>query len=135
MVRRTCFNGRMTATPPTDPYAQPAQPMSPADERLWSTLIHVGSIFLYWIAPLVGYLVLKDRGPFVRAHAAASLNFQITVVIAGFAIGVLSVPTFGLASLLFFPLAILVIVFAIIAAVAASKGQYYTYPLAIRFVA
>ena len=29
------------------------------------------------IASLVIYLLFKDRGPFVRAHAATSLNFQI----------------------------------------------------------
>src|SRR5690606_26479721 len=77
-VRRTCFNGRMTATPPpppTSPYQQGPQPMSPADERLWSTLTHVGALVLSgggagWLVALIAYLILKDRGPFVRSHTA-----------------------------------------------------------------
>jgi hypothetical protein len=39
--------------------------MNPSDEKLWATLVHVGGIF-YFLPSLIGYLVLKDRGPFVR---------------------------------------------------------------------
>ena len=72
-------------TTPQNPYAAPGpqQPMSPADEKLWATLTHVGSIFLSILAPLIAYLVLKDRGPFVRGRiidltpaAARALGFS-----------------------------------------------------------
>ena len=83
------FNGRMTdqtpPPPPVDgnPYASSTpQPMSPADEKLWSILIHIGGIVFGFLAPLIGYLVLKDRGPFVREHTATALNFQLTMLIA-----------------------------------------------------
>jgi uncharacterized Tic20 family protein len=120
------------STPPTNsPYA-PIQPMSPSDEKLWSTLIHVGGIFFGFLPALIGYLVLKDRGPFVRAHAGTALNFQITMGI-GYVVGViLSVAFVGL--ILLAAIGIVVIVFSIIAAVAANKGQVYTYPLTIPFI-
>ena len=121
----------MTQPPPPNPYAvQP--PMSPADEKMWATLVHVGGIFLNWVAPLIGYLVFKDRGPFVRTHTVAALNFQITLAIA-YAIGV--VLTFAFVGVFVLLAAyVLNIVFSILAALAANRGQYYTYPLSITFV-
>lgn len=123
----------MTQTPPPNAYYQPPQPMRPEDEKLWATLVHIGGIFFSFVPALVAYLVLKDRGPFIRAHAATALNFQLTMLIASIAVVILTIVTFGLAGFLYFPLAVLVIVFAIIAAVAANKGQFYRYPLSIPF--
>src|SRR5688572_29351752 len=67
--------------PPANPY-QTVQPMSPSDEKLWATLIHIGGILFGFLPALIGYLVLKDRGPFIREHTATALNFQITLFIA-----------------------------------------------------
>ncbi|WP_231599681.1 MULTISPECIES: DUF4870 domain-containing protein [unclassified Salinibacterium] len=117
--------------PPTSPYA-PIQPMSPSDEKLWSTLIHVGGIFFSFIPALIGYLVLKDRGPFVRAHTRTALNFQITMAIA-YAIGVV-LTTIFIGLFLIIGVGIVIIIFSIIAAVAANKGEAYKYPLTIEFI-
>ncbi len=133
MTRLSCFNGVMTQpTPePANPYqAQP--PLSPSDEKLWSTLIHLGGIFFNFLPALIGYLVLKDRGPFIREHTRAALNFQITLMI-GFAVGfVLTFILIGF--LVIFAASILNIIFSILAAVAANKGESYTYPIAIKFI-
>lgn len=117
--------------PPGTPYQQSA-PLSPSDEKLWATLIHVGGIFFYFIPPLIGYLVLKDKGPFVRAHTATALNFQITIAIALVISYILIVVFIGI--FLVFAIEIVKIIFCIIAAVKANQGQPYTYPLAIKFV-
>ena len=64
--------------PPVPPGYGPAHPsMNPADEKLWATLVHVGGIFFEFLPALIGYLVLKDRGPFVNAHTKTALNFQL----------------------------------------------------------
>lgn len=118
--------------PPANPYQSPVAPLSPADEKLWATLIHVGGIFLYFVPALVGYLLLKDRGPFIRAHSATALNFQITMAI-GLAVSlVLTVILIGYLTAA--AIWIVVVVFSIIAALAANRGEGYTYPLAFRFV-
>lgn len=117
---------------PGNPYATPPAPMSPADEKLWATLIHIGGIFFSFVPALVGYLVLKDRGPFVRQHTAAALNFQLTMLIAYVVGYVLTIVVIGL--LVLIAVGIVVIIFAIIAAVAANQGRPYTYPMSIRFV-
>ena len=111
---------------------QPPQPLRPEDEKLWATLIHVGGILLSFVAPLVGYLVLKDRGPFVREHSRVALNFQLTVLIAYLVGGATSFLGIGLVITLV--AGILVIVFGIIAALAANRGEYYKYPLSIEFI-
>jgi uncharacterized Tic20 family protein len=115
----------------TNPY-QTVQPLSPSDEKLWATLIHVGGILFGFLPALIGYVVLKDRGPFIRAHATTALNFQITLLIAFVAGTVLSIIVIGIFVLL--AAWVLGIVFSIMAAMAANKGQYYTYPLTIKFV-
>ncbi len=106
--------------------------MSPADEKLWATLIHVGGIFFYFVPSLIGYLLLRDRGPFIRGHSATALNFQLTMLIALTIGGVTSIIGVGLLVLIAVP--ILVIVFSIIAALAANRGEAYTYPLTIPFI-
>jgi uncharacterized protein len=117
---------------PGAPYSAAAPPLSPADEKLWATLVHIGGIFLGWVAPLIGYLVLKDRGPFVRAHTATALNFHLTMLI-GYVIGFATFFVL-IGFFVFLAIGILTIVCGILAAVAANNGQYYTYPLSIKFL-
>lgn len=111
--------------------------MTPADERLWSTLTHIGALVLSgggagWLVALIAYLVLKDRGPFVRSHTATELNFQLTLLIAYVAGLILSIVVVGIFVLI--AAWVLSIVLGIIAAVKANKGEYYEYPVAIKFV-
>jgi uncharacterized Tic20 family protein len=117
--------------PPADPYQQPA-PLSPADEKLWATLIHIGGILFGFLPALIGYLVLKDKGPFIRAHTATALNFQITLVIAYIVGWILAFVLVGFIILL--AAWVLSIVFGIMAAIKANQGQPYVYPLSIKFV-
>lgn len=111
--------------------------MTPADERLWSTLTHIGALVLSgggagWLVALIAYLVLKDRGPFVRSHTATELNFQLTLLIAYVAGLILLIVVVGFFVILAAWVASIVL--GIIAAVKANKGEYYEYPVAIKFV-
>ena len=117
--------------PPQNPYEQ-SPALSPNDEKLWATLVHIGGIFFSFIPALIGYLILKDTGPFGRAHTATALNFQITMAIAyviGYILIFIVVGIFVLIAVW-----VLTIIFSIMAAVKANQGQPYTYPLAIKFV-
>lgn len=111
---------------------QPPQPMSPEDQRLWATLTHIGGIFFTFIAPLVAYLVLRDRGGFIREHTRVALNFHITMAIA-YAVGTLTV-WLGIGVLIALAAGVLSLVFGIMAAVAANRGEFYRYPLSIEFI-
>jgi uncharacterized Tic20 family protein len=121
-----------TPPPPANPYQQSGGQLSPSDEKLWATLIHIGGIFFSFVPALVGYLVLKDKGPFVREHTATALNFQITMAIA-YVVGIIT--TFIVIGIfILIAVWVVTIVFSIIAAVKANQGQPYTYPLSIKFV-
>ncbi|HMH57973.1 MAG TPA: DUF4870 domain-containing protein [Galbitalea sp.] len=123
----------MTQPPPPPPYTYaPPPPLSPADQRLWATLIHAGGIFFGILPSLIGYLVAKDRGAFIREHTRIALNFHLTVIIAVFACGILSIILIGV--FLLIALEILIVVFSILAAVAANNGQYYRFPISITFI-
>lgn len=111
---------------------QESRPLDPADERLWATLVHVGGIFFGFLPALIGYLVLKDRGPFVREHTRQALNFQLTMLLASIVSAVLTVVVIGFVLLL--AVTVVVVVFSILAAVAANRGLWYRYPLSIQFL-
>lgn len=114
------------------PGYQPQQPLRPEDEKLWATLIHIGGIPFGFIPALIGYLVLRDRGPFIKEHTRVALNFQLTMLIGYVIGGILTVIVIG--TLVIIAVGIVIIIFSIIAAVAANRGQYYRYPLSIEFI-
>lgn len=131
--------------------ASPGQPLSPADEKLWSTLAHIGNI-IGFLPSLLIFLILGSRSPRVRQESAEALNFVITAIIAWIALAIIGVilsiigaqlPTgidlvFGLLGLLVtllqFAVWILLIVFSIVAAVRVNNGGSFRYPFALRLI-
>lgn len=118
----------------------PPQQMSPGEERTWATLAHVvpavalplSAGTLGFVASLVVYLLYKDRGPFVRAHAANSLNVQIMTLVYLAISAVLFLVFIGF---LLYPMVIVVaIVYHVIGALRANDGQWWSPPLTPRFV-
>ena len=114
-----------------NPY-QTTQPLSPSDEKLWATLVHLGAIFFHFLPALIGYFLLRDRGPFIREHTRAALNFQLTVLL-GYIVGLFTLVIL-IGYLVLMAVAVLNVVFSIIAAIAANRGEFYTYPVALKFV-
>ena len=112
--------------------AQAQAPVSPSDARMWSLFAHIGGLLTTFIAPLVIFLIYRDRDPFIRRHAAQALNFQIIIAIGYFLSSLLMAVFIGFLTYpLFF---ILSVVFSIIAAMAANKGEEYTYPMVPQMV-
>lgn len=112
--------------------------MSPADQRTWSIASHLSPLLasfvggLTFLGPLILYIVFKDRGPFVRRHAAEALNFQLTMWIGLLISFVLMFVLIGF--LTAGAILIAMLVCHILAAVAASDGRDYRYPFTIRFI-
>ncbi len=120
----------MSETTP-NPY-QMSQQLSPSDEKLWATLVHLGGISFHFLPALIGYFVLRDRGPFIREHTRAALNFQLTVLL-GQIIGIFTLWVV-VGFFIVIAVAVLDIVFSILAAIAANRGELYIYPVALKFV-
>jgi uncharacterized Tic20 family protein len=100
-------------------------------------LAHLGGVLAIWpVIPLIPALAIFSiylrKDEYIKDQAQEALNFQIVVLIAWIAARILD-------SLPFFPnLRILVwvfsLIFAVIGAVAAGRGQRFRYPLTYRFL-
>lgn len=127
------YAGTQYAIPPQMPRQQPVPGamLDSGSERLWAMLSHIGMFVIGFIAPLVILLTVGKESKLVDHNARQALNFFLTVIIASFVIGALCF--FFVGFLLILPLQIYIIVAQIIAGVRAYNGEYYTYPVAIRF--
>lgn len=126
----------------------PATPRTDAERRNWAIGAHLSAVVLAFfgglavLGPLVVYLVKKDEDTFIAEHSREALNFQLTWLIGGIVGGLIAVVgtvvTVGLGLIVLVPLgiglAIAWLVFTIQAAIAASRGEYYRYPLTVRMV-
>jgi uncharacterized Tic20 family protein len=135
---------------PQQAYRTPPATMSPQDERTWGAISHAGAVvamicsagFLGFIASIAVYVIHKDRGPFVRAHAANSINIQISMfiwlVVATVVYVVLGVLTLGIGFLVLLPIFLVPLVIAgvlhVIGAVKAYNGEWWSPPLTPAFV-
>ncbi|MCD6595976.1 DUF4870 domain-containing protein [bacterium] len=103
-----------------------------SDEKTMAILAHVLGILVSFVGPLIIWLIKKDESKFVDFHGKEALNFQITMAIAYIIGGALSV--IGVGCIVMLAAWVMIIVFGIIAAVAANKGEFYKYPVTIRFI-
>ncbi len=94
-----------------------------SDERTLAMWAHIGGLLSGPLIPLVIWLTNKDRSRFVDEHGKEALNFQISILIY-----------FILLCPLFPFLAVFETVVAILAAVAAHRGEPYRAPLTLRFI-
>jgi len=120
---------------------------------LFTHLASFGSLVIPFgniIGPLIVWLIKKDDSEFVDKNGKESLNFQITVtlillVLIGFAVAfAISFGIHnnggGIAISIIFPILLLILLsimslaFVIVAAVKASKGEVFHYPVSIRFI-
>ncbi|NNJ70149.1 MAG: DUF4870 domain-containing protein [Kiritimatiellales bacterium] len=84
------------------------------------------------IATLVTWLIKREDGLFIDQQGKEALNFQISLFI--YAAICIFLTVIGIGLLLLFPLAIFAFVCIIIAAIKASEGIAYRYPICIRFI-
>lgn len=102
------------------------------DAQTHATLTHLSGMVSFFVIPLIVYLMQEDKSSALADAAREALNFQITLAIAWFcAIAAASI----LIGFLLMPIIALVgIIFCVIAAVATSRGERYRYPLALRLI-
>lgn len=130
--------------PPVNAQGNAFDPDATSDERTYalfmhlSLLAHIPLSLLAIIIPIIMWSVKKDESPFLDDHGREAVNFQITLIIYSVLFAILAVPigflTCGVGFLLaFFPY-ILGLVGMIKAAIAANRGEFYRYPMNIRFI-
>ncbi|WP_165865644.1 DUF4870 domain-containing protein [Vallicoccus soli] len=141
------MTGTETPYPTHDLRAPLARPTE--EDRTWAGAAHGGALagvlaggLFGVVAPITVLLARGQDSPYVRRHASAALNFQLTAllvaVVGGLAGIAVTVLTLGLALIVVLPAALAYVAFALVvmvlATVRAVQGEEYRYPLSIPFV-
>lgn len=113
---------------PPPPVLQPN-----GNHKIWAMLSHLSGLFgVGIILPIIVYLAMRQESDYVARNASAALNFHLSVLIYALCCIPLVFVIVGI------PLLIMIgmgsIVLAIVAAVKASGGECYRYPLTIPFI-
>jgi hypothetical protein len=117
-------------------------------ESGWAVLCHLSPLANFFIpcgnliGPLIVWLIKRDDSAVVDDQGKESLNFQLSVTLYLIAIALFCVPiAFTKAAfvlILAIPIALLLslvdLILTIVAAVNASNGKLYRYPMSIRFI-
>ena len=102
-------------------------------DKIWSMLSHLSALLgVGFVLPLVVYLAMRKESEYVASNAREALNFHISVLIYAVCCIPLVFILIGIPMLIVLGLGSLVL--AIIAAVKASNGLCYRYPLTLRLV-
>ncbi|MCR8660426.1 DUF4870 domain-containing protein [Paenibacillus endoradicis] len=113
--------------------------MNIKDERMWGMLVHIAT-FAGFIVPVVGsvlgplviWLIKRDQSYFVDRQGKEAVNFNISMAIYIIGSYILMLILIGYLTLI--AAGITWIVCSIIAATKANNGEFYRYPLTIRFI-
>jgi len=107
------------------------------DEKTFCMLLHLSQLanivvpIAGIVLPIVMWATEKDKSPKIDAHGKIVLNWLISVVIYGICSAILAF--LGIGFLMLIALAVVNLVFVILAAIKANEGQIWRYPLAIPF--
>jgi uncharacterized Tic20 family protein len=110
-----------------------------ANVRTWAAFIHASAllgVFIHFpghlLGPLILWLIKRDDAAELDAHGKEAVNFQISMLIYNAIAAVFCLILVGFVFLAI--LWVLNAVFVIIAAIQASDGKFYRYPMTIRFI-
>lgn len=129
-----------TYSTPTPVGTDAVAPLSTTEQRQWGMFSHliplVATVLsggtLGFVASLVIYLMYKDRDPFVRQHAANSLNIQLMTLVGVCVSFVLMAVLIGFVT---YPLVFaLALVLHGLGAMKANNGERWDPPLTYGFV-
>jgi hypothetical protein len=110
-----------------NPYA--SKDLTPGNEKVLAIASHLLAIPFEFFAPVIGFFVLRGKGPFIDHHVRESLNFGINMLLVMVVLGISIIGWL----LLWVP-PIYWFIMRVIAAVKAAQGEFFRYPLTLRFV-
>jgi uncharacterized protein len=117
---------------------QPNMSLQTPEQKQMGLFLHLSQLLNFLIpfggvvAPIVIWQIKKDQMPALDAHGKMIVNWMISCLIYGAISFVLTFVIIGIFG--FLALAILGIVFPIIGGIKANNGEYWEYPLTIKFL-
>jgi uncharacterized protein len=128
----------MENRPPTPPYSPTPAPLNDSESRTWAMVAHLSSLSAlvtgigFILGPLIVWQIQKERSAFVDFHGKEAVNFNITILIAVAVCYFLFLVLIGF--FLLWIVGAVWLVFTVVAGIKANNGEYYRYPLSIRFI-
>jgi uncharacterized Tic20 family protein len=108
------------------------------DARRWGLLLHL-SVLAGYAVPIAGIVVpiaiwqmKKDSLPNIDAHGKNAVNWIISLILYLVVSAILAIVVIGVP--LLFALAVVAVVFPIVAAIKANNGEVWKYPMSISFL-
>ena len=117
---------------------RPPMNLQTPEQKQWGLLLHLSQLanvlipFAGIVAPIVIWQMKKDEIPALDAHGKMVTNWLISSFIYLVISGVLTIVLVGLLGLL--AVAVMGIVFPIIGGIKANNGEFWEYPLTIKFL-
>ena len=103
------------------------------NDKIWSIFCHLSAFLgVPFLLPFVVYLAMRKESEYVACNAREALNFHISLLIYGLCCIPLVFIIIGIPMLIL--LGLFGLVMAVVAAVKASDGTCYRYPLTIRMI-
>ena len=118
------------------------------DHRTYALLTHL-TLLAHSVIPYISiaiaiamWQIKKKDSPFVDDHGREAVNFQLSLILYSFALpaiaAIIGVLTLGVGFLLMLPAIALPFVLGLVGMVmgviAANRGEYFRYPMTIRFI-
>ncbi|AEA97890.2 DUF4870 domain-containing protein [Alteromonas mediterranea] len=106
--------------------------------RSYCTLIHVSQLSSFVIPslgiilPIVLWIAHKDQNEDINQHGRVTANWLLSLLVYSVICFILTFIIIG--ALGFIALGLLNVIFAIVAAVKANKGELWVYPLSFQFI-
>ncbi len=137
--------GPVAPMPVYTPVPQPVSVVPRQDSRLWAVAAHLsafvgifGAVAGVIVGPLAIWLLRRQVDTFAAENAREALNFNLSVLLYGFALAILTFVTLGLGLVFTLPAMLLLgvawIVLTLVAALRAGNDAVFRYPFTIRFI-
>lgn len=118
--------------------ANPAAPALTSEEKTWAAGCHLSAFagfctgIGFVLGPLIVWLLKKESSKFIDDQGKEALNFQLTMFILVIVSFFLIIVLIGIPMLIV--LALLNLIFTIVAGIKASEGVAYRYPINFRLI-
>ncbi|MCU1290276.1 MAG: rane protein [Acidobacteria bacterium] len=117
---------------------QPPSQLQTPEQKQLGMFLHLSQLFNFIlppagiIAPIVIWQMKKDKIPALDAHGKMIANWMLSALIYSVVSGILAIVLIGFLG--FIALMVLSVAFPIVGAVKAYNGEFWEYPLTIKFL-
>lgn len=110
------------------------------EQRTYALLMHASIVLMHvlplvsFVVPLAMWLARRRHAPFLNDHGREAVNFHLSIALY-WLVGLALTPLCGVGAGVIVAAYLLALVGGVMACVAASRAEYFRYPMCVRFIA